>query len=224
MLLSLNSISKSFKEQIVLNNISLEIEQNDAIAITGPSGSGKTTLLNIIGALEKPDSGEVFFDEKNIALLNQKELAKLRNIEIGFVFQMHYLLPQCTLLENVLMPTLANPGQSKQDEYLKRAIDLINRVGLSAETHKFPGQLSGGELQRAAFVRALINKPKIILADEPTGSLDQSTAEILGNLLLELNQEFNTALIVVTHSPSLASKMKKNFQLQNSNLVQIGNS
>lgn len=218
-MLELNKITKSYDKREVLNNLSLQMNSGEAVAIVGPSGSGKTTLLNIIGGMDTPDSGSVIFDGQSIGKLSNKELADYRNTKIGFIFQMHYLLPQCTVLENILIPTLALKDKIKKKAAYQRALMLIERVGLTEQKDQLPGELSGGECQRTAFVRALINEPKLILADEPTGSLDQETANILGHLLLELNNESNTTLIVVTHSLELANKMETIYQLKNYRLI-----
>lgn len=223
MLLELKNIEKNFDTPFgkapltVLSNISLQVEQGEAIAIVGPSGSGKSTLLNIIGALDKPTSGSVHLDGKNIAVLSDKELANIRNMEIGFIFQLHHLLPQCTVLENVLIPTI--PRKRKNNEELRnRAQRLLGRVGLENHFDYFPAQLSGGEQQRVTVVRALINQPKLILADEPTGSLDQTSADKLGRILIDLNKTENVTLIVVTHSLPLAEKMDTIYNLKNGRL------
>jgi len=199
----------------VLQDISLKVEQGEAIAVVGPSGSGKSTLLNIIGALDKPTSGIVNFGGKDLSTLNDSDLAKIRNREIGFVFQLHHLLPQCTVLENVLMPTIPLKSENDDGDAENRAKKLLARVGLENHLNYFPAQLSGGEQQRVAVVRALINQPKLILADEPTGSLDQVSAGTLGKLLIELNKEEAVTLIVVTHSIELARLMDKVFTIQN---------
>ncbi|HBX50475.1 MAG: hypothetical protein A2275_18125 [Bacteroidetes bacterium RIFOXYA12_FULL_35_11] len=219
MLLELSEISKSFEKREVLKKINFKVKEGETIAIIGPSGSGKTTLLNIIGGLDAPDSGSAFFNGNDIINFTEKERAHFRNSEIGFVFQMHYLLPQCTVFENVLIPTLAIKNKINKNIYEKRAIDLLERVGLKEMMNQIPGELSVGECQRAAFVRALINSPKLILADEPTGSLDSENAVRLGQLLLELNKENKTTLIVVTHSSGLAEMMDSSFCLQEYSLT-----
>jgi ABC-type lipoprotein export system ATPase subunit len=218
MILELNKVTKSFGERNILKNVSLRVNKAETIAITGPSGSGKTTLLNIIGALDKPDSGTIKLNGQSIHNFSNNELAYIRSTQIGFVFQLHYLLPQCTLLENVLIPTLALKDKGKKKEASELALNLLERVGLVNQREQRPGELSGGECQRAAFIRALINKPSIILADEPTGSLDQENATKLGQLLINLNNEMNTTLIVVTHSMELAKKMGVIYYLQNGEL------
>ncbi len=224
MLLELKNISKTYEipsgegQVTVLKNISLQVSQRESIAVLGPSGSGKSTLLNIIGALDRPTSGIVTLTGKNLANLEDSELSKIRNQDIGFVFQLHHLLPQCTVLENVLIPTVPL-GLNKDDENVKiRAKELLEKVGLEKHFHYFPAQLSGGELQRVAVVRALINTPKLVLADEPTGSLDRESSKNLGQLLLQLNKDEDMALIVVTHSMELARLMDKVYKLQDGKL------
>ncbi len=227
MLLELKHIEKKFKtpsgkgEITVLNDISLNVARGEAIAVVGPSGSGKTTLLNIIGSLDKPSSGQVNFAGKNLADLDDAELSKTRNLDIGFVFQLHHLLPQCTVLENVLIPTIPFGSRKDSSDAESMAKKLLERVGLEKHLDYFPAQLSGGELQRAAVVRALINKPKLVLADEPTGSLDRESAENLGHLLVKLNKEEGTTLIVVTHSLELARLMDNVYNLKNGTLEEL---
>ncbi len=224
MLLELKNISKTYEipsgegQAIVLRDISLQVNQGESIAVVGPSGSGKSTLLNIIGALDRPTSGIVTLTGKNLADLEDSELSKIRNQDIGFVFQLHHLLPQCTVLENVLIPTIPL-GLNREDENVRiRAKELLEKVGLEKHFYHFPAQLSGGERQRVAVVRALINTPKLILADEPTGSLDRESSENLGQLLLQLNKEEGMALIVVTHSLELARLMDKVYKLRDGKL------
>jgi len=220
MLLELKNISKIFElpsgegHTTVLRDISLQVSQGESVAVVGPSGSGKSTLLNIIGALDKPTSGVVTFAGKDLADLGDSELSRIRNREIGFVFQLHHLLPQCTVFENVLIPTIPL-GLNKGDEDVRgRAKNLLERVGLEKHSDHFPAQLSGGEMQRVAVIRALINRPKLILADEPTGSLDRESSENLGQLLVKVNKEEGTALITVTHSIELGRLMDKAFKLR----------
>jgi ABC-type lipoprotein export system ATPase subunit len=169
-------------DSLVLKGITLKIIKGQSLVIVGPSGSGKSTLLNIIGALDRPTTGQVLLEGKDLAGLGDLELAKIRNQEIGFVFQLHHLLPQCTVLENVLVPTLVNKRGDSQQEVKERALNLLQRVGLKDFLLRRPGELSGGQRQRVAVVRALINKPKLLLADEPTGSLDETTAEPFGRI------------------------------------------
>lgn len=205
----------------VLKSINLRLLEGESIAVVGPSGSGKSTLLNVIGTLDRPSSGQVFLNGKDLSTLNESELARIRASVIGFVFQLHHLLPQCTVLENVLVPTLARRWQPRTEEPKTRALRLLQRVGLSERLWYRPGQLSGGERQRVAVVRALINEPKLLLADEPTGSLDRMAAENLADLLVELNHEEGVALVVVTHMMSLARRMNRVLELQNGTLVEV---
>jgi ABC-type lipoprotein export system ATPase subunit len=192
-----------------LKDISLKVDAGQSLAIVGPSGSGKSTLLNMIGALDVPDSGKVIVNGKNIAEFDEKALAQVRNVEVGFVFQLHHLLGQCTVLENVLVPTLAGATGGQRKEIEERAEQLLDRVGLSDWAMHLPGELSGGQRQRVAVARALINEPALLLADEPTGSLDRESAEQMAQLLVELNESQGTTLIVVTHSQELASRMSR---------------
>ncbi len=205
--------------EAVLRGVDLEIAAGDSIAVLGPSGSGKSTLLSIAGTLEPPSAGRVLYEGRDLAGLPPDELADLRNREIGFVFQHHHLLPQCTALENVLVPTL--PGGKRRDPAVvaDRARELLESVGLGARCAHRPAQLSGGERQRVAVVRALINGPRLLLADEPTGSLDEASTEALGELLVELNEREAVALVVVTHSRRLAERMTRMLELRNGVLV-----
>ena len=222
-LLQLENISREFPSAEngeplrVLHELSLEIDCGKSIAIVGPSGCGKSTLLNIIGTLDQPTSGTVTLDGQNLNTLDGNALAALRNREMGFIFQSHHLLPQCTVMENVLVPTLAHGQATATDE--ERGRRLLERVDLGDRLAHRPGQLSGGERQRVAVVRALINQPKLLLADEPTGALDQATADKLGQLLVELNQEENITLITVTHSEDLANRMARTLELLNGQLA-----
>lgn len=225
-LLTLKNVTKQYVASgaatgvAVLADITLDVARGESLAIVGPSGSGKSTLLQIIGTLDRATSGEVLLEGKNLAALDDLQLAEVRNRQIGFVFQAHYLLPQCTVLENVLVPTLAAPKIEKDKETsAARAERLLKRVGLGERLHHRPGQLSGGERQRAAVVRALINRPQLLLADEPTGALDHASATALGQLLVELNQEEGVTLIVVTHAMDLAKRMGRVFELENGKLL-----
>jgi lipoprotein-releasing system ATP-binding protein len=204
----------------VLAGVSLEARRGESLAIVGPSGSGKSTLLQIIGTLDRPSSGTVLLDGQDLGRLDDEQLARVRNQRIGFVFQAHYLLPQCNVLENVLVPTLAERTRDGADAEApqRRAERLLARVGLAERLAHRPGQLSGGERQRVAVVRALINQPQLLLADEPTGSLDPTSAQQLGQLLLELNREEGVALIVVTHARDLAQRMGRVLELKNGRL------
>lgn len=203
----------------VLDDVSLEVARGDSLAIVGPSGSGKSTLLQIIGTLDRPSSGSVALDGQDLNGLNDLQIAAVRNRQIGFVFQTHYLLPQCTVWENVLVPTLACSDTTLRNGAGERAERLLERVGLGERKFHRPGELSGGERQRVAVVRALINKPQLLLADEPTGSLDHASARELGQLLLELNHEEGVTLIVVTHAPELARRMGRMLELREGRLV-----
>jgi ABC-type lipoprotein export system ATPase subunit len=191
----------------VLKGISLKIEKGRSLVIVGPSGCGKSTLLNIIGGLDHPTSGQVLFDGLDLATADEHELATIRNRDIGFVFQLHHLLPQCTVLENVLVPTLARREGQASKAMQARAETLLERVGLGDRMSHRPGELSGGQRQRVAVARALINEPKLLLADEPTGSLDEATSDGIAELLVQLNREDGMTLILVTHAQALASRV-----------------
>ncbi len=197
----------------VLKGISLSIDKGSSIAVVGPSGCGKSTLLNLMGALDRPTQGSIEFDGRDLGSLNETQLAELRNQDIGFVFQLHHLLPQCTGLENVMVPTLARSGRASVQETRAYAQDLLERVGLEDFGAYRPAQLSGGQRQRVAVARALINGPKLLLADEPTGSLDQETAERIGALLLKIHQDEGVTLVVVTYAPALARQLDTVFEL-----------
>lgn len=204
----------------VLDHTRLTLNAGEAVAIIGPSGSGKSTLLNIMGTLDHTDGGLAELDGQNLAQLTPAQLAGVRSRSLGFIFQFHYLLPQCTLWENVLVPTLASAvGKPKDAE--DRARRLLDRVGLGQRLNHRPGQLSGGERQRVAVVRALINQPKLLLADEPTGALDRHNAESLIQLLLDLNREEEVALIVVTHARELADKIGRVLELRDGQLHEL---
>jgi len=220
-MLCIKNISKSFIQRgLVLNNLCLDVSEGESIAIMGPSGSGKTTLMNIIGLLDKPDNGEITFRGASIANFTDDESAVYRNRNIGFVFQDHLLLPHLTVSENILLPLLA-AKYSSDDLVLKEqhVIELMKKTGISDLADKYPFRISGGEAQRVALVRALVNNPSILLADEPTGSLDAKNADILGELLLEMNREFGITLILATHSSDLAKKMTRILQLGEGKLI-----
>jgi ABC-type lipoprotein export system ATPase subunit len=227
MLLKLENITKGFGSRAdqtyrpVLDHLNLEITKGEQIAILGPSGSGKTTLLNLIGGLDYPDDGAVQFQGEDITRFSTQEMDRFRNERVGFVFQFHHLLPQCTLLENVLIPALVDREKSERSKKLKRAEELMKRVGIWEYKDKLPGKLSGGECQRAAVVRAMINSPSLLLADEPTGALDRENVEKMADLLLELNREDQLTLLVVTHSTDLARRMGKTLELRNGKLEHI---
>ncbi|HWX23155.1 MAG TPA: ABC transporter ATP-binding protein [Candidatus Binatia bacterium] len=219
MLLELTRVSKAYASPDggpaveVLKDVDLQLAAGEAVAIIGPSGSGKSTLLNIMGALDLPTDGQVRLDGRDLRSLNEAELATMRNRSIGFIFQLHHLLPQCTVLENVLIPTLTAPAKLHTAATLERAERLLDWVGLKQRHSHRPGQLSGGERQRVAVVRALINRPKLLLADEPTGSLDRAAAMKLGELLVELNTREGVALVLVTHSQELARRLPRVLEL-----------
>jgi len=194
----------------VLRGVSLKVDSGETVAVMGPSGSGKTTLLQIIGAMDRPDAGEVRINGRELGGLDAEARAAFRNRDVGFVFQMHHLLPQLTALENVLVPAWTGRANEACAERARR---LLARVGLHERMNHFPGQLSGGERQRVALARALVMSPHLLLADEPTGALDHSHACALMDLLLELNAEMHTTLIVVTHAEFCAQRMKRRLQL-----------
>lgn len=222
MLLQLNNISKSFSNadktisRTVLEDLDFQLEAGETAAVVGPSGSGKTTLLNLIALLDKPDSGRVVFNGEHLSAYTKSQINTFRNQEIGFVFQQHHLLPQCTLWENILLPALVS--EEKRDVYEARAEKLTDILGVSHLHDQKPGELSGGECQRAAVIRALINEPSLLLADEPTGSLDEKNARELMQLLADVNKKTGTALIVVTHADRIAQKMQKIYRLTNGKL------
>ncbi len=202
----------------VLTDISFDIRSGESVAIMGPSGCGKSTLLNILGALEKPDGGQVKLGETDPFALNERAVAQFRNRNIGFIFQEHHLLPQCTVLENVLIPTLVN-GDPQAEE--GRARELLDRVGLSQRIEHRPAELSGGERQRVAIARALINEPDVLLADEPTGNLDEQTADGIADLLRDVQRDAQTILIVVTHSAEIASRFGRQWRLAEGRMQEL---
>lgn len=221
-LVEVRGVSKSFRtgdhKVRVLDGVSLSVNAQESVAIVGPSGSGKSTLLNLLGTLDQPDQGTIVIDGKNLSLMAGDELAGFRNRNIGFVFQSHHLLPHLSVLENVLVPVLAQ-ARDVGAEALARARELLRRVGLEDRENHLPGRLSGGERQRVAVVRALINQPRLILADEPTGALDRVSAAEVGRLLTELNREQGITLIVVTHSDELAARMDRVLSMENGSVV-----
>ncbi|MFT4542879.1 MAG: ABC-type lipoprotein export system ATPase subunit [Planctomycetota bacterium] len=225
-LLRLEGIVKSFDSpngeapRKVLCGVDLTLAQGESVAILGPSGSGKSTLLSIIGTLEPATDGCVSWDGRSLERLDEEELAHHRNRQIGFVFQKHHLMPQCSALENVLLPTLASKQKRDRKADLRRANELLERVDLSHRKDNKPAQLSGGECQRVAVVRALIQSPRLLLADEPTGSLDAASASHLIDLLVELQSSDELSLILVTHSTALAERMDRVFELCAGRLVE----
>jgi lipoprotein-releasing system ATP-binding protein len=220
-MLNINNISKSFAQRgSVLDNLCVEVNEGETVAIMGPSGSGKTTLMNIIGLLDKPDSGEIHFRGASIANFTEDESADYRNLNIGFVFQEHLLLPYLTVSENIQLPLLASKHSQEELSVKKRYLKgLMEKAGISDLKDKYPFRISGGEAQRVALVRALANHPSILLADEPTGSLDAKNAENLGELLLEMNREFGITIILATHSFDLANKMSRILRLEAGKLI-----
>jgi lipoprotein-releasing system ATP-binding protein len=221
-MLRLNGVGKSYLSPLgdvaVLSDVSLSFAPGDAAAIMGPSGSGKSTLLYILGALEPPTAGSVTLDGTNPFGLSQKDLAAFRNKEIGFVFQDHCLLPQCNVIENVLLPTLVGSADSGSDAHARF---LVDQVGLSHRITHLPGQLSGGEKQRVALARALVRRPRLLLCDEPTGNLDRASAESVASLLFDLQQKQQAILIVVTHSADLAARFPIRFDLVDRKLQRV---
>lgn len=196
----------------VLRDVSFELKRGESLAVMGPSGSGKSTLLHILGTLDTPTSGSVQLEGKDPFTFNERELADFRNRHVGFVFQDHHLLPQCTALENVLIPTLVS--DQPRSEVESRAAQLLERVGLSQRRDHLPAELSGGERQRVAVARALINRPLLLLTDEPTGNLDRHSAQVVGQLLRDLHQQEQTVLVVVTHSAELAQTFGKQLEMR----------
>ena len=222
-LLRISKICKSF-EHIhhtisVLQDVSFEVVQCQSLVMTGPSGSGKSTLLHLIGALDKPSSGEIEINGTSLLNLSELELAKFRNQMIGFVFQDHHLLPQYSVLENVLIPTMAFKNRSPNSQ--KRAIDLLEKIGLSDRISHRPAELSGGERQRVAIARALINQPSIILCDEPTGNLDHATANTVTSLLFDLHQTEQNILVVVTHNRDLEHRFDRRFVFKENSCIEV---
>ena len=221
--LLVENVSKEYPTRseplVVLRGVSMELAEGQSVAIVGPSGSGKSTLLSVIGTLERPSAGRVVLDGQDPAELDEPRLAAFRNRQIGFVFQDHHLLPQCSVLENVLIPSVAaGPTTS---ETVERARMLLDRVGLEDRLDHRPAELSGGERQRVALARALVNRPGLLLADEPTGNLDRSTAERIARLMIELHEQQQMMLIVVTHSRRLADMMGRQLELDEGSLEEV---
>lgn len=200
----------------VLDDIDLNINKGEQIAIVGVSGSGKSTLLHLLGGLEVPTSGTIELSGKNLSQLSESKKGQLRNESLGFVYQFHHLLPEFTAVENVAMPLLIR--RTPREQALTEATEMLKKVGLAHRLEHMPGELSGGERQRAALARALVTRPQCILADEPTGNLDRVTANQVFDLLLEINQEQNTSLVVVTHDLDLAAKMQRQYRLEDGKL------
>lgn len=221
-LVEVRGVSKSFQagdESVrVLDGVDLSVAARESVAIVGPSGSGKSTLLNLLGTLDAPDQGAIAIDGRDLSTMAGDDLAAFRNRNIGFVFQSHHLLPHLSVLENALVPVLAQAARI-EPEVVARAEALLQRVGLDHRAGYLPGRLSGGERQRVAVVRALINQPKLVLADEPTGALDRASAAEVAALLGQLNREQGVTLVVVTHSEDLASRMDRVLSMQDGRLV-----
>ena len=220
-ILQLKELKKSFKEKKtelkIIDNLNFEVKEGDFIAVLGKSGSGKSTFLNLIGILDKPDSGEIFIENKNVNVLKEEERDLLRNRFLGFIFQFHYLLPEFSALENVMMPALINKKIDKK-KIEEKAMELLRSVELEDRFSHKPSELSGGEKQRVAIARALINDPKILLADEPTGNLDGETSEVIHKILQKINKERAQTIIVVTHSEELANVCKSRVYLKKGKL------
>ncbi|MBN9117687.1 MAG: ABC transporter ATP-binding protein [Planctomycetes bacterium] len=224
MSLVVDNVSKEYPTRSgtlsVLRGVSLKLDRGDAVAVMGPSGSGKSTLLHILGTLDRPTGGKVALDGTNPFALTEPELASFRNARIGFVFQDHHLLPQCSVLENVLIPTLVNTTvpAAETEAYARQ---LLDRVGLGGRLDHRPAELSGGERQRVAVARALVLKPTLLLADEPTGNLDRTNAQSVGELLMQLHQQERNVLVVVTHSAELAKLLPRRFEMNDGTLQAV---
>lgn len=224
-LVELTNVSKSYREGgdqrevPVLRDVSLAVEPGESVAIVGPSGCGKSTLLNILGTLDEADTGEVLFEGKSIKGASVAQLSALRSEKLGFIFQLHHLMPQCTVLENVLLPTLALAQKADATAAEARARELLIKVGLEVQIDRLPAQLSGGERQRVAVVRALINQPRLVLADEPTGALDEVNAAALTDLLLDLQRSAGVSLVMVTHHPAQAERMDRVLRIHEGRIV-----
>lgn len=222
-ILKLENIEKKYSGSVeelhIINNLNLTVEEGEFISILGRSGSGKSTLLNIMGLLDRADNGKIFIGGQEVETLSERERDTIKNQMIGFVFQFHYLLPEFTALENVMLPALLN-NFSQRGEIEKRALELLERVGLGERKDHKPAQLSGGEKQRVAIARALINSPKILLADEPTGNLDEETSEMIFKILKDINKNEKQSIIVVTHSKDLAEISDRQLYLKKGILVE----
>lgn len=220
MLIELNHVTKSFEgnQKPVLSDLTFQIMAGSSLAVTGPSGSGKSTFLNLVGILDFPTTGDVLINGKSTHSLSQNEQVEMRNSRIGFVFQSHLLLPQLTIMENILLPVLPQDNK-KKDQAPEKARKLLDEISLSDRVNSYPYEMSVGECQRVAVVRSLINEPEILLADEPTGSLDFDTAGKLSDMLLKLRKSHKFSLVVVTHSPDLAGRMDIHYKLINGKII-----
>ena len=216
-MIEIKDISKSFGNLQVLRNVNAVINDGEIVSIVGPSGAGKTTLLQIAGTLDKPDSGKIVYDGVDVLTLSEKKLAAFRNNNIGFVFQFHQLLPEFTALENIAMPALIR-GDNRQEAY-KRAAELLGYMGLSERASHKPAELSGGEKQRISAARALMNRPKVIFADEPSGSLDSKNKQELHQLFFDLRKEFNQTFVIVTHDEGLAADCDRILKMRDGVIV-----
>ncbi len=221
----IKNLTKIYEDKIstlALDNINLEIEEGNIYSIYGQSGSGKTTLLNMIGCIDSPTSGEIIIDNQNVHHLNQKDLADFRNKKIGFIFQFHYLIAEFNILENILMPFYISKNKFENFEKIKsRAIELAKITEIEDILFKYPDYVSGGQRQRAAICRALINEPKIVLADEPTGNLDSKNTEIIINLFIKINKIKKTTFLIVTHNEKIANYCKEKIELKDGKIINI---
>jgi len=216
-MLTANRLSKKYGLLTVLDNVSLNIEKGEFVAIVGPSGAGKSTLLHLLGALDQPDTGSVKLNEKDIFSLKKNEQARFRNKHLGFVFQFHHLLPEFTALENVCIPLWIGGEKGKKAEV--RALDILKTVGLENRIHHRPSELSGGEQQRVAIARAVVHQPVIVCADEPTGNLDTANAAAVHELFMQLRKDFNQTFVIVTHNEQLAAMADRTLNMRDGKIV-----
>jgi lipoprotein releasing system ATP-binding protein len=223
LILEASNINKSYARTNnvlhVLKGIDLEIEEGEIVSVIGPSGAGKSTLLHVLGGLDRPDRGEVILDGEDLYALSDPARAKIRNIKVGFVFQFYHLLPEFTALENVLLPALIKARQVRKKHFEEKGLDLLDKVGLKERVQHKPYQLSGGEQQRVAIARALVNRPRIVLCDEPTGNLDSESGEGIINLLMELNRKNKQTLVIVTHDENVAKRSHRTVHIRDGQFV-----